>query len=477
MVRPSLAQISAGAISIDLQPVATGLTSPIAGVSPNDGSGRLFIVDQTGKILILQQNGQLLSTPFLDLSAEIVSLNPPYDERGLLGLAFHPNFAQNGRFFVRYSKSRVGVATDPCFGTPMGCHEEILAEYSVSADPNVANPAGTILFRVNKPEFNHNSGDVVFGPDGLLYFGLGDGGGANDDLNQPALPHGPNGNGQNTAVPLGKLLRIDVDDGAPYTIPPSNPFSGGGGLAEIWAWGLRNPYRFSFDSRPGGDNRLWLSDVGQDMTEELDIGQIGANYGWAVMEGPHCFDPFHTTTPPASCANAGMTPPVASYDHNQGIAIIGGFVYRGAKVPALQGKYVFGDFTTSFSVADGHLLYIDPATIGQPHFLMLGPDNHPLGLFLKGFGQDASGELYVMGSTALGPAGTGGRVFRIVSCYANCDGSTAQPVLNIADFTCFLQKFAAGDPTANCDASTAAPTLNVADFTCFLEKFAAGCPS
>jgi glucose/arabinose dehydrogenase len=468
-------QVQPGAIAVDLQPVATGLVSPILGVHAGDGSGRLFVVDQAGKVLIVQ-NGQLLATPFLDLTSEIVAVNPGYDERGLLGLAFHPNYAQNGRFFVRYSKARTGVAGEPCFGTSRGCHEEILAEYHVSANPNVASPTGTILFRVNKPEFNHNSGDVVFGPDGLLYFTLGDGGGANDDLDQPTLPHGPIGNGQNTNVPLGKVLRIDVDHGSPYTIPASNPFSGGGGLPEVWAYGLRNPYRFSFDTRPGGDQRMWLTDVGQDQTEELDIGQLGANFGWAVMEGPHCFDPFHTTTPPPTCANQGMTMPVASYDHNEGIAIVGGFVYRGPSAPALAGKYVFGDFSLTFAAPAGRLFYIDPGAIGTIRSLNLGFDHHALGLFLKGFGQDQNGDVYVMASNALGPAGSGGRIFRIVSCYANCDASTTAPVLNVQDFTCFLTKYAAGDQAANCDASTAPPTLNVQDFTCFLTKYAGGCP-
>jgi glucose/arabinose dehydrogenase len=469
------AQVTPGSIAIDLQPVAAGLTSPILGVHAGDGSGRLFIVDQAGKILILQ-NGQVLATPFLDLTSGIVAVNPGYDERGLLGLAFHPGYASNGRFFVRYSKPRLGIAGEPCFGTSRGCHEEILAEYHVSADPNVANPVGAILFRVDEPEFNHNAGDVVFGPDGFLYFTLGDGGGANDDLHLATLPHGPTGNGQNTGVALGKVLRIDVNSGTPYTIPPSNPFAGGGGLPEIWAWGLRNPFRFSFDTRPGGDGRMWLTDVGQDQTEELDIGQIGANYGWAVMEGSHCFDPFHTTTPPATCANQGMTIPVATYDHNEGIAIVGGYVYRGPSAPALTGKYVCGDFSTSFGSPNGRLFYVDPAAIGQFRTLDIGFDHHPLGLFLKGFGQDEAGDVYVMGSTALGPAGSGGRVFRVVSCYANCDGSTSAPALNVADFTCFLQKFASGDAAANCDASTAAPQLNVADFTCFLQKYSGGCP-
>jgi glucose/arabinose dehydrogenase len=474
----AVAQPTPGDITIDLQPAAVGLVCPILGVPCPDNSGRLFIVDQTGKILILQ-NGVVLPTPFLDLAAtgDLAPLNAQYDEKGLLGLAFHPNYATNGRFFVRYSKQRVGDPSEPCFSDPRGCHEEILAEYHVSTNPNIANPTGSILFRVNKPEFNHNSGEVDFGPDGYLYFTLGDGGGANDDLNLPSLPHGPIGNAQNTNVFLGKVHRIDVNGAAPYTIPPTNPFAISGGRPEIWAYGLRNPFRFSFDNGPGGDNRMWLTDVGQDETEELNIGQIGANYGWAVMEGPHCFDPFHTTTPPPTCNNAGMTMPIASYEHaDGGIAIIGGFVYRGTAVPQLRGMYVFGDFTRSFAAPLGTLYYIDPAAPSQIRILNIGQEHRSLGLFLKGFGRDQDGEIYVMGSGALGPTGTRGEVMRIIACYANCDNSAGTPSLNANDFQCFMNKFANGDPAANCDLSVTPPILNVNDFQCFLNKFAAQCP-
>ncbi|MEX2219738.1 MAG: PQQ-dependent sugar dehydrogenase [Phycisphaerales bacterium] len=470
------AQVTQGTIAIDLEPVASGLVAPIYATHAGDNSGRLFIVDQTGKILILQ-NGQVLATPFLDLTSEIVAVNLGFDERGVLGLAFHPNYATNGRFFVRYSKPRVGVSGEPCFGTGRGCHEEILAEYSVSANPNVANPTETILFRVNEPEFNHNGGQVEFGPDGFLYFSLGDGGGANDGLSSPSLPHGPIGNGQNINVPLGKVLRIDVNGAPPYAIPPTNPFVGGPGLDEIWAYGLRNPYRFSFDSRPGGDGRMWLSDVGQNLYEEINIGQMGANYGWVIKEGPICFDPQNPGTPLPSCNDTGMTPPVAYYGRSDGISIIGGFVYRGAAVPALVGKYITGDFSLSFASPQGRLFYLDTA-LASPTFrtLQIGPDNRVLGKFVKGFGQDQSGEVYAMVGSAGGPSGTTGQVLRFVKCYANCDDSTQAPILNVADFGCFLARYAAGDPGANCDLSVTPPVLNVSDFGCFLTRYAAGCP-
>ncbi len=471
------AQVTPGAFGIDLAPAANGMVAPILGVPSNDGSNRLFIVDQTGKVFIIQ-NGQLLPTPFLDVSSEIVTVNTGFDERGLLGLAFHPDYVNNGRFFIRYSKARVGVSGEPCFGTSRGCHEEILAEYRVSnANPNLADPtSGSILFRVDEPEFNHNSGDVVFGPDGLLYFTLGDGGGANDGLHLPTLPHGPTGNGQNTNVALGKIHRIDVDSGSPYAIPPSNPFANSPGLDEIYAWGLRNPYRFSFDDGPGGTNQMYLTDVGQNLLEELNIGQLGANYGWVIMEGTNCFDPFNPTVPLANCNQAGLTLPIATYGRSIGISIIGGFVYRGGQVPAMNGKYVFGDFSTSFGSPDGHLFYLDPATPSNIRRLRIGADDRTLNKFVKGFGRDEQGEIYVMVGSTGGPGGTSGQVLKLVACYANCDASTQAPTLNVADFTCFLQRFAGGEASANCDLSTAAPVLNVADFTCFLQRFAGGCP-
>jgi glucose/arabinose dehydrogenase len=471
------AQVGPAQFGIDLAPAANGLVAPVLGVPANDGSGRLFIVDQTGKILILA-NGQILPTPFLDLTSEIPVLNAGFDERGLLGLAFHPQYATNGRFFVRYSKPRVGLSTEPCFGTSRGCHEEILAEFSRSAaNPNIANPTGTILFRVNKPEFNHNSGDVVFGPDGFLYFTLGDGGGANDGLSNPTLPHGPIGNGQNINVPLGKVLRIDVNSGSPYSIPSTNPFANSAGLDEIYAYGLRNPYRFSFDNRPGGDNRMYLTDVGQNLLEELNFGQLGANYGWAIMEGTNCFDPFNPNTPGTGCNQTGLTLPVAVYGRDVGISIIGGFVYRGATVPQMLGKYICGDFSTAFATPNGHLFYLDQsAATAMFRRLRIGVDDRTLGKFVKGFGIDEAGEIYVMAGSTGGPSGTSGQVLKIVACYANCDSSTQPPILNVGDFTCFLQRFAAGEPSANCDLSVTPPVLNVGDFTCFLQRFAAGCP-
>jgi glucose/arabinose dehydrogenase len=418
----AFAQIPKGDVVVEFETVASGLTAPVLVTHAGDGSGRLFIVEQTGEIRIVQ-GGTLLSAPFLDLSASVPALSPLFDERGLLGLAFHPDYASNGRFFVRYSAPRTGVSGEPCFGTSRGCHEEILAEFSVSGDPNVANATGTILFRIDEPQFNHNAGDVAFGPDGFLYFGLGDGGGAHDGLADAPPSHGPIGNGQNIETALGAILRIDVDStpapGLAYAIP-DNPFATGAGADEIYAYGFRNPYRFSFDDGPGGGDALFVADVGQNLFEEIDIVTRGGNYGWVIREGFSCFDPFNPNTPPATCPDTGplgepLIDPIANYAHTDGgIAVVGGFVYRGSSSPGLLGKYLFGDFSTAFFAPDGRLFYLEESdpTIRE---LQIGDDDVPYGLFVKGFGEDEDGELYVCGSADLGPTGSSGVVQRIVS--------------------------------------------------------------
>lgn len=422
-------------ISISLELVATGLTAPLQLTHAGDGSGRLFIVDQVGLIRVIDAGGSLLNTPFLDLTSKIVTVNPFFDERGVLGLAFHPDYASNGRFFVRYSAPRVGDPAEPCNdpgGFVVGCHEAILAEYSVAGNPltsNVADPSSEIiLFRVDEPQFNHNSGHVAFGPDGLLYWTLGDGGGAHDGLSDVPPSHGPVGNAQNTDTALGNLLRIDVDSppdpGLNYAVPPGNPFAGGGGVAEIYAYGLRNPYRFSFDDGPGGDGSIYVGDVGQNLFEEIDVVPVLAapgllNYGWVIREGFNCFDPFNPGVQPAACAGTGpfgepLLSPVLEYGHSVGIAVIGGFVYRGTGVPELAGKYVFGDFSQDFGPT-GQLLFTDitgPEAFQLGQFFLL-PDGDPLGQALFGLGEDESGELYVLASDNIGPTGNAGVVYRI----------------------------------------------------------------
>ncbi|MHC4447082.1 MAG: PQQ-dependent sugar dehydrogenase [Planctomycetota bacterium] len=423
-----LAQIPSGDVTIRLDLVVDGLVGPVGATHAGDGSGRLFIVDQAGQIRIVQ-DGALLATPFLDLTDKIVEVSAFFDERGVLGLAFHPDYENNGRFFVRYSAPREGDPDEPCNdpdGFIVGCHKEVLAEYAVSADPNVADPdSEVILFEVDEPQFNHDAGEVAFGPDGFLYFSLGDGGGAHDGLADVPPSHGPIGNGQNIETALGSMLRIDVDSppdpGLPYAIPPDNPFVGVPGVDEIYAYGMRNPFKFSFDDGPGGDGRLFLGDVGQNLFEEIDIVELGGNYGWVIREGANCFDPFDPINPPDSCPSTGplgepLIDPIAEYDHPDGIAVIGGFVYRGSLFPELSGKYVFGDFSTAFFAPLGRLFWLDADGVLSDIFeFRLGEANDPLGLFVKGFGEDEAGELYLLASINLGPVGTTGKVFHIVS--------------------------------------------------------------
>jgi glucose/arabinose dehydrogenase len=443
----SLAEIPKGDIVIKLETVATGLSAPIYATHAGDGSGRLFIVEQSGQIRIVQ-NDVLLPTPFLDIADKLPALNAFFDERGLLGLAFHPDYPTNGRFFIRYSVPRDGDPFEPCFGTSRGCHSEVLAEYSVSAaDSNLADPASEIiLFTIDEPQFNHDAGNVAFGPDGFLYFTLGDGGGAHDGLADSPPSHGPIGHGQNIETALGAILRIDVDSppqvSLAYAIPPDNPFVGQAGLDEIYAYGMRNPYRFSFDDGPGGDGSLFLADVGQNLFEEINIVEKGGNYGWAIREGFHCFDPFNPLSPPLSCPSTGplgepLLDPIAEYAHPSsgfspqgGITVVGGFVYRGSRSLSLVGKYVFGDFSGQFVVPSGRLYFLEELTGGDFEIreFQIGADDIPYGLFLKGFGEDEDGEIYACGSTALAPFGDSGVVERIVV--------PVQPALDIKPGSC-----------------------------------------
>ena len=276
-----------------------------------DGSGRLFILEKRGQIRILQNN-QLLPVPFLDIQNEVGS---QHTEQGLLGLAFHLKYAETGLFFVNY--------TD-------GNGNTVIARFHVSADdPNRADPTSEVdLIHVDQPYANHNGGGLAFGPDGYLYIGLGDGGSAGDPL----------GNGQNLQTLLGKMLRIDVDHGDKYAIPPDNPFAGGGGLPEIWAYGLRNPWRFSFDRLIGN---LYIADVGQDAWEEIDVVPAGTpggiNFGWSYYEGNH---PYKNGPP----ADVNFTFPAAEYSHADGCSVSGGDVYRGSALPEWQGVYFYGDY-------------------------------------------------------------------------------------------------------------------------------------
>jgi glucose/arabinose dehydrogenase len=332
-------------VSIGLAPlVTTGLERPIYVTTANDGSGRLFIVEQPGRIRVLAA-GVLQARPFLDLTAKVLDGG----ERGLLGLAFHPRFATNRRFFVNYTREPDGAT--------------VVSEFRASADGRVGLPAERRLFAVAQPFANHNGGMLAFGPGGGLYVAMGDGGGGGDPL----------GLAQNRGSLLGKILRIGVDGALPYTVPPTNPFARGGGRREIFALGFRNPWRFSFDRLTG---QLYVADVGQDQAEEISIVGLGGNYGWPRFEGNSC---YQTVT---GCDPTGLRQPIAAYDHSENrCSITGGYVYRGRAVPALYGIYVFADFCTGeiFGLQNGQITRL------------LQTD-----LTIVSFGESRSGELHVV---------------------------------------------------------------------------------
>lgn len=412
--------------------VADGLTHPVALAEPPDGSGRRFIVDQTGQIWIVTAEGALLSEPFLDIEHRLVDLSTGSYERGLLGLAFHPNYADNGRFFVFYSAPLRDEAPDGW------SHTNVIAEYAVSAaDPNRATPGSEeILMAIDWPQGNHNAGTLAFGPDdGYLYISLGDGGGAGDDDAGHVddwYATNDGGNGQDIEENLlGSILRIDVDTGdvAPYAIPPDNPFVGQTPYPEQWAYGFRNPYRFSFDM--GGDHDMFAGDAGQALWEEVDLVTAGGNYGWNVKEGDNCFDASDPLTPPDDCpdaipagadhpdAGAPLIDPIIEFANSRqpgglGTTVIGGHVYRGDQLPAWDGSYLFGVFSNSQGAGD--VFVATPDGQGNWPYERLAILNLPGGRlqdFLLSFGQDLDGELYLLTAAEGGPVGTTGKVWKI----------------------------------------------------------------
>lgn len=437
-----------------LQTVARGLTAPNKGVAAPGDPGHLYIVDQDGiawRLDLANPDTTSNRTVFLDLKARLVSLGVlgpnTFDERGFLGLAFHPRFASNGLLYTYTSEPVGGVPTFPTT-MPVGTtadHQNVIAEWRVGSSGTVEPTSRRELIRVDWPQFNHNGGDLAFGPDGLLYASLGDGGGEDDVDSEPfgggpIVGHGQ-GNAQNLAVPLGKLLRIDVDGrnsaNGQYGIPPDNPFVGRQGtLPEIFAYGFRNPFRFSFDRKNGA---LFVGDVGQNDIEELDRVVAGGNFGWNFKEGTLFFNPNGNSpgvaTPdpvPGRTAPAGLIDPVAQYDTgHEGHSIIAGFVYRGRALDGeLNGHMIFGDFSSSFNFPSGpndhgRLLHLNANGKGQglrriAQFQTV--TGNFLGSSVQGFGQDADGELYVMGNILGVPFGTGGVVMKIVPVEARDRG-------------------------------------------------------
>lgn len=422
-------------LTVGLELVAEGFTSPLALLSAPDDSGRLFVMDQIGVISIMTSEGELLAEPFLDIRDRMVELTPDYDERGLLGMAFHPDYAENGRFFVYYSAPLAE-------GAPEGWnHTSHISEFTAAADnADIADPdSERILLQVDQPQANHNGGQIAFGPDGYLYIPLGDGGGADD--NDPVghvddwYEVNEGGNGQDLDQNLlGSILRIDVDsegtEGQLYGIPEDNPFADVAGAAEIYAYGFRNPYRISFDMN--GDPGLYVSDAGQVLWEEVSFVTSGGNYGWNVKEGTHCFSTANAEESLAECPDTDpdgqpLVDPIiefqnANVEGGLGLTIIGGFIYRGSAIPELEGQYVFGQWSAGFASGDGSLFVAAPTqedTLWAFQDLAITTtDSGRLDAFLLSFGQDADGELYVLVTDSLGPAGNTGRVYRLVPLVA-----------------------------------------------------------
>lgn len=380
----TICALNASAQEVKLQLVTDQVQSPVCMAVPGDGSNRQFVLQKEGRVWIIQ-HGKLLAEPFFDVSADMVKVNPAYDERGLLGMAFHPRFKHNGKFYLYFS----APVANPVKGKVN--HKSVVAEYQVTKSSSNTASASTkrVVLEFDQPESNHNGGDIIFGRDGLLYIASGDGGGGGDK-------HGTIGNGQDLTNLLGKILRIDVD-GSPYRIPADNPFvKTAGAKGEIWAYGLRNPWRISFDKVTG---RLFAGDVGQNKYEEVDIVTKGGNYGWRIMEG------YHEFNVPAGADKSKLIEPIHEYDHSDGISIAGGYIYRGKALPALTGKYIFGDYNGK------------TWTLTQQGQKWTRQDlqfaNKPAGnLQLLSFGQDEAGEIYLL-VTIAGTSNKGG-VYKLV---------------------------------------------------------------
>jgi glucose/arabinose dehydrogenase len=370
---------SPASITVKALQIADGIQAPVALAFP--GNGDVWIAEQTGKIKVVK-NGKLSNEPFLDVAAKMVRVNGSYDERGLLGLVLHPKFSSNKKFYIFYSAPGSGKVDN----------KGVLAEYKLLPNSDKADPnSGRVIFTVDEPESNHNGGCLQFGRDGYLYVTLGDGGGAGDR-------HGEFGNGQKMDTWLGKILRIDVNTDKGYRVPADNPFVNRTDVKpEIWAYGLRNPWRFSFDKASG---QLFAGDVGQDNWEEVDVVEKGANYGWRITEGNHCFNPS------SGCVVKGISMPIFDYSHHEGICVIGGYVYNGQQLPALKSKYIFADWT-------GPVFYLQKS--GSTWLRgKIALQNYPENLKITGFGEDPAGEVYILTNPDTGPGNTKGSVYKIV---------------------------------------------------------------
>ncbi len=431
--------------TVRLVTVADGMVAPNWAAPAPGIAGRLFVVDQIGTVWNVNLATGAKSV-FLDLSSRMIPLGifgqGTYDERGFLGLAFHPNYATNGLLYT-YTSEPFDANNPADFSTmPQGTdpnHVSAIVEWHVA---NPSNPKATVdpnsarvLMRIDQPQFNHNGGCMNFGPDGMLYIALGDGGNA-DDQDTGTDPfgvrvkgHGCTGNGQNINTILGGMVRIDPTGNnsanGQYGIPADNPFVNANGVDELYAYGMRNPFRFSFDSATGA---MYVADVGQNDVEEINIVESGRNYGWNLREGSFRFvrngarSGYAAT--PDGMIDPGLTDPIAEYDHDEGIAIQGGFVYRGSAMPALDGAYIFAEFGQQFN-NDGRLFHLD-ANNGIQEFRIAGGGE--VDFFILGMGQDASGEVYALANNTGIPDGTTGKLVRLAPPFSlavtgSCPGS------------------------------------------------------
>jgi len=409
--------ISSGSVGIEAQAgqklIADGFVSPLVLLSHPQDSETLLVADQVGVVYVLNQEGERAETPFLDLRDRLTAINDGFDERGLLGLAFHPEFDSNRKFYVYYSAPKRSSAPESWD------HTSHVSEFRVSEDnPKVADPdSERILLQVDQPQFNHDGGRIAFGPDGYLYIGLGDGGAGNDS----GEGHGEMGNGQNIETLLGSILRIDVDAAEPYGIPEDNPFVGKPGRDEIYAYGLRNPWGISFDR--GGSHRLFAVDVGQMRYEELNIIEKGGNYGWKIREGFTGFEAGSRAekieAPEVSADGAPLKDPVLAYksfmafgddSDAKGISVTGGYVYRGSAIPEWTGKYIFADWKGGRTDGAGAIFAATESDSGEWSMETIGRADGNV----VAFGQDAEGELYVLTNASSGVVGESGKVWKLV---------------------------------------------------------------
>jgi glucose/arabinose dehydrogenase len=408
MAAPAFAQVK-----IKLQEVAGGLIHPLAMVSIPDGTGRMAVIEQHGQVRIIDNRGRLLPDPFINIGPKMIPQHHFFDERGLLGIAFHPNYRENGKFYLAYS---VPLRSSELERRLWWSHTNIVSEFQVSkTDPNKADATQErVISQIDWPQFNHNGHWISFGPDGMLYISTGDGGYANDW----GIGHNvATGNGQDMRSLHGKMLRLDVSK--PDLIPADNPFVGQSeALPQIWALGLRNPWRCTFDM--GTDKTLICGDVQQNSFEEINVVTRGANLGWRRMEGDKCFDYAKPDNHPASCDQSGLTPPILVYNNCtavktdcKGISVTGGHVYRGPHQP-WQGKYIFGDWSKSFAAMDGQIFFGTKGADGKwtmETAVVEGMQTLP---YMLAFAQDDKGEVYALTSIATGPVGSHDKIYKVV---------------------------------------------------------------